>query len=202
MGKLEKWKVLSVQDVSPSSWFPVFKHSVKMPSGRRIDDYYVSHLGDVAMVLPVTSEGDVVFVRQYKHGISEITIELPAGRIEDGQSPEEAARAELIQETGIVAGRLSEIGQFTPVPSKDPCTVYGFLAEQLNFRSHQTLDETEEIELLILSTEELARCLAQGLIRCSDTLAVLLLASIRYPDKIGPFSISSESVDCEDQSEL
>src|SRR4051812_17476909 len=98
---IEKWAVLSYEDVSTGSWLPVLKYKVVLPNGTIIDDYYVAALGNVAMVLPITSENELVLVKQYKHGASEILIELPAGKQDAGLTIEESALKELEEETGI-----------------------------------------------------------------------------------------------------
>src|SRR3989344_5360996 len=94
MRKIKKWKLLKEEDISPSQWFPLFKHKVQLPNGK-IVDYYLSKLGDVSMIVAVTTNKEVVFVRQYKHGAGEIVIELPAGRIRKGNIPEREAIMEL-----------------------------------------------------------------------------------------------------------
>jgi len=81
MPSIKKWELISEVDVSPSKWFPLFKDTVKLPDGKIVDDYYVSKLGDVAMILAITKTKELLFVRQYKHGVQEIILELPAGRI-------------------------------------------------------------------------------------------------------------------------
>src|SRR5688572_23001416 len=98
----KKWRVINQQDVSPSKWFPVTKEEVELPNGNVID-YYKSKLANVSMIVPITKNKEVIFVKQYKHGIEEVCIEFPAGRIENGKTAPAAAIAELSEETGIVA---------------------------------------------------------------------------------------------------
>lgn len=81
MKKVKKWKILEETDISPSPWFPLFKHKVELPNGRIVDDYYLSKMGNVVMILPINKKKEIVFVQQYKHGANDVVIELPAGRI-------------------------------------------------------------------------------------------------------------------------
>jgi ADP-ribose pyrophosphatase len=76
---IKKWLLLDEEDVSPSPWFPVKKHTVQLANGNIVDDYYFSPLGDVVMVLAITTQNEVVLVKQYKHALGEITLELPGG---------------------------------------------------------------------------------------------------------------------------
>lgn len=84
-----KWKVLQSTDISPSKWFPITKEIVELPNGQQME-YYTSHLRNVAMLVVITKNHELVFVKQYKHGIGEVCIEFPAGRVEEGISPEQA----------------------------------------------------------------------------------------------------------------
>ncbi len=89
--EIQKWTLLKEEDVSPSPWFPVLKHTVKLANGNIIDDYYFSPLGDVVQVLPITKNNEVVLVKQYKHGMGQILIELPGGMQQKNTSVVESA---------------------------------------------------------------------------------------------------------------
>lgn len=182
MTKLKKWHLLKEEDISPAPWFPLFKHEVKLPDGKVVDDYYVSHLGDVSTVIAVTKEKKILMVRQYKHGLDDITIELPAGRIGKGRSKRDAAEAELLEETGYKAKEFIEIGGVCPVPSKDGSIMYGFIARGLRDTGETNFDETEEIELLKLSLEEIKGMIKEGEIIGSDAIALLTLAELKHPE--------------------
>jgi hypothetical protein len=101
---LKKWQLLSSTDVSPSKWFPVEKRKYKHPNGQIIDDFTVTTLADVSMIVPITKDGKIVIVRQFKPGADEFTLEFPAGRREkDHTSFLATAHHELEEETGIDA---------------------------------------------------------------------------------------------------
>ena len=138
----KKWELLKEVDISPSPWFPLYKHTVKLPNGKIIDDYYLSKLGDVSMIVAVTTNKEVVFVRQYKHGAGEIVIELPAGRIRKGNIPEREAIMELEEETGFVAEKLEPLGFMFAEPSKDTQKTYGFLVRNVEVKRKQKFDIT------------------------------------------------------------
>jgi 8-oxo-dGTP pyrophosphatase MutT (NUDIX family) len=182
LNKIKKWELLNEENISPSQWFPLFKHTVKLPNGKVIDDFYVSKLSDVAMILPITEEGELVFVKQYKHGIREITIEFPAGIIEPSQTPEQAAFAELEQETGIIADKLTLLGELRTQPSKDGSKLFGFLAQNCKITKEQKLDDTEEIEVVTLSLEAVNEMILKGEINCSDTIALYTIYKLTRTD--------------------
>src|ERR1700744_3249558 len=97
--EIQKWTLLKEEDVSPSPWFPLVKHIVKLANGNIIDDYYYSPLGDVAQVLAVTKTNEVVLVKQYKHALGQVLLELPGGMQQKNKSIIESALNELEEET-------------------------------------------------------------------------------------------------------
>lgn len=185
MTKLKKWELLEEEDVSPSKWFPLFRHKVKLSNGKIVDDYYISKLGDVAMIFAVTKNNEVVFVRQYKHGAGEIIIELPAGRIKPGNTSEEEAKIELREETGYVAEVVEPLGEFFFEPSKDTLKVFAYLVRDVEVQLSQQLEETEDIEVLLIPAKEIDQKIVSGEIAASDTLAVIKLAQIAAPEIFG-----------------
>jgi ADP-ribose pyrophosphatase len=180
MTELKKWELLAEADISPSRWFPLFRHKVRLSNGEVMDDYYISKLGDVAMIVPVTEEGEFVFVRQYKHGIREITLEFPAGIVEAGQTPVQAAYAELEQETGICAKNIVSLGDLRTMPSKNFAALYGFVAFNVSISKAQQLDVSEEIEVIKLKEKEVETKILNGEINCSDTVALYYLYRLKY----------------------
>ncbi len=178
-----KWNVLDQQDVSPSEWFPVIKETVELPSGKIIE-YYKSKLANVSMIIPITKNKEVIFVKQYKHGIGEVCIEFPAGRIENGKTAKETAVAELLEETGIKASQadLIELTELWTEPSKSSVRVWGFLITNVEVTYKQELEETESIEIVRVPVSELDTLIANGEIHASDTVALLLYAKMKFPN--------------------
>ncbi|OGM20566.1 hypothetical protein A2714_04470 [Candidatus Woesebacteria bacterium RIFCSPHIGHO2_01_FULL_38_9] len=182
MRKIEKWRLLKEEDISPSHWFPLFKHKVKLPNGKIVDGYYISKLGDVSMVVALTKKAEVVFVRQYKHGAGEVILELPAGRIRKGNTPEEEARMELEEETGYIAKKVELLGFMFAEPSKDTQKTYGFLVRDVEIQNEQNLDETEDIEVVLIPARKVDEKISEGEIKATDTIAILRLAQLKAPD--------------------
>jgi len=181
---MKKWKILKKEDVSPSKWFPVIQHKVELPDGMIIDDYFVSPIGNVVMILPVTTKNEIVLVKQYKHALGEILIELPAGFQQEGKSLEESALAELEEEVGIktTADNLIFLGKTANNPTKTTHVTYCYIATNLNFNSKQNLEITEDIEILKVSPKKVLEMVKRGEIWVADTIVNIVKAYFKYPD--------------------
>jgi len=181
---LKKWKIISEEDVSPSKWFPILKHVVELPGGKVVDDYFISPFGNAVMILAFTSNNEIVLVRQYKHGLGELLIELPAGFQQEGKSIEESALAELQEETGIKTSikNLEFIGKISNNPTKTNQVTHGFLARNLEFNSAQHFDPTEEIELLLVKPKHLIDMVIKGELWTGDSVSMIMKVYMTYPE--------------------
>jgi 8-oxo-dGTP pyrophosphatase MutT (NUDIX family) len=181
---MRKWKIIKESDVSPSKWFPVLRHTVELPDGKIVDDYFISPMGNVAMVLPITSKKEIVLVKQYKHALGEILIELPAGFQQKGKTLEESAIAELEEEVGIktTTDKLVFLGKTANNPTKTTHVTYCYLARDLEFNSEQNLEETEEIEIIKVSPQKALEMVRDGDIWVADSVANILRAALQYPE--------------------
>lgn len=181
---MEKWKILEENDVSPSKWLPIKQHKIALPNGKIINDYFITTLNNVGMILPITTKNEIVLVKQYKHGVNDILIELPAGFQQRNKSIEESALAELEEETGIKTSieKLIPIGKIANAPTKSTHITYGFLARELVFNSEQNLDVTENIEIITRSPSATIEMIKSGEIWVGDTAALIMKAYLMFPE--------------------
>lgn len=182
--EIQKWTLVKEEDVSPGPWFPLVKHTVKLANGNVIDDYYYSPLGDVAQVLALTKNNEVVLVKQYKHALGEVLIELPGGMQQKNRSIIESALNELEEETGIkaTANQLISLGKIANNPTKLNQITYGFILFDAEFNSVQKLDSTEDILILTKPAPEVLKMAISGEIYVTDSLNFILKAALAYPD--------------------
>ena len=187
MSKLKPWTILEEQDVSPSPWFPLLRHTVQLPSGMIMDDYYLSPLGDVVMILALTPQHEVVLVRQYKHGLGQILLDLPGGLEQPGKGILQSALNELEEETGVKAeaDQLISLGRITVNPTKTRQITYGFIVFNATFNSVQKPDPAEEIEVITLPAKEVLQKVKDGDIWTTDSVNFILKAALQYPDIFG-----------------
>jgi ADP-ribose pyrophosphatase len=107
------------------------RETLRMPDGHQIDWYYVDTPPSV-MIVPVTAEGTVILVRQYRHNLQSYALELPAGLISEGEAPEKAALRELEEETGFALAARAELhplGAWYSLPSETNKYTHVFLAQ-------------------------------------------------------------------------
>lgn len=171
------WKILDETTVIKDSWIDMRASTCQLPGGMVIAPFYVNHLPDFAVVVAVTPEHRVIMVRQYRHGVEKVLLELPAGCIEAGEDPKDGAARELLEETGYKAGSLEFL--FKIAPNASNCTSYAqcYLARNVFPAAPQNLDETEALEVVELEGEEVKRLLREGGVEQAVHVAALYRAA-------------------------
>lgn len=123
----------------------LYKDTVELPNGKEAFREVIRHPGAVCVV-PITDNGEVIFVRQFRYPFSSEIIELPAGKLDKGELPINAAKRELMEETGVISSKLIPIGKFYSTPAIIDEIIYLYLATDLKF-GNQSLDEDEFLEI-------------------------------------------------------
>ena len=172
---MKKWKLLDSKMAFDNRWFKVRQDKVKLPNRKIIDDYFVWLKGDVAMMVPVTDKGELIFVKQYKHAARKIMIECPAGFIDEGEKPLEAAKRELMEEIGYRAD-FSLIARAEDEPTKAEGVIYIYLAQNLKPVKRTSSDDNEEIEILKIPFKKALAMIDKGEIWANETIAATFLA--------------------------
>ena len=156
---------------------PVFKVTegeVKLPNGKTVSRNRVLHIGGCG-VLPITPEGEVILVEQYRYGIGALTYEIPAGKLEKGESPETCALRELKEEVGGVTDGLQSLGAIAVTPAYDSEIIYIYMAECREFLA-QHLDEDEFLRVHKMPLEQAVELVLSGKITDAKTQIALLKA--------------------------
>ena len=142
-------------------------------SGKRFVREVVVHPGAVT-VLPLLDERTIILLRNNRHAVGTILVELPAGTLEKGESPMNCAGRELLEETGYLAGRMRPIGTFFTSPGILSEKMYAFAAYDLT-KKVQALEEGEDIELMTATLDEAIAMIGHGQIHDGKTIATLLM---------------------------
>ena len=179
-----KWKVLESKQLFKEPWFTVRKDICELPNGNKHSAYYILEYPDWATGFALTEDNKVIMVRQYRHGLGEISIELPGGVIDKGESAIEAMARELREETGYEFDSIEEIGKVSPNPATSTNYMHMFLAKGGRKVAEQSLDETEDVEVLFYTVDEL-----KHLVKSNKIIQSLHCTTIFYAlEKLGLMS--------------
>lgn len=149
---------------------------VKLPNGREAEREVVLHWGAVGMV-PIDDQGRVVLVRQYRHAPGEELLEIPAGKLAEGEDPLDCAARELKEEIGCEANMWVKLASFYTSPGFSDEELHLFLAEGL-VEGDAEPEEEEFLEVLRMPLDRALALVAEGGIRDSKTIAGLALAAL------------------------
>lgn len=163
--KIEKWKTLESQYLFQRPWLTVRRDKVELPNGVINPEHYVLEYTDWVNVLAITKDEKFVMIEQYRHGIDDVMIELPAGVIEPDESTLEAAKRELLEETGYAGGEWQEFTVISQNPSTVNNLTHCFLALGVERAADQHLDFSEDIEVKLMSTDEVKELLFNDVIK-------------------------------------
>jgi ADP-ribose pyrophosphatase len=172
-------KLLDSQRIFSGAVFAVERDRLLEESGVEIIREVVRHPGG-AGALPLFDDGRVALVKQYRHPARRELLEIPAGRIEDGETPEKCASREVEQEIGFRAGRLEKLAEFYSTPGFCEEKLHVYLATALS-PSSQALDHDEWVEIVYLTLAEAVRMAERGEIEDSKTIIALLAAKKFLP---------------------
>lgn len=165
-------------------WLKVAKEKCELPSGKIIDDFYTLWQPDWVLILARTTEGKWVMTEQYRHGTGKIALEFPAGIIDKGETPEEAAVRELQEECGYVLDKRREnaamrlqtrdessesgvsgtqyVGSFSVNPDRHRGKFHVVFIDGVERLGKTSFDDTEDIETFLYTDEEFQAKVADG----------------------------------------
>lgn len=163
--KLEnrKWTVLSSEKLlSKGTWMNLRMEKVQLPSGAIVPEWFVLEFPDWINVIAITKDGDFVMEDQYRHALGETHYELVAGVIDPGETPLEAAKRELSEETGYEGGEWSLFMTVSPNPTNHTNLSYTFLAVGVEKKREQHQEATEDIHVDVFTEAEVRELLESG----------------------------------------
>ncbi len=167
-------KKLSSNQIFDGKIVKLFVDTVELPNGQEATREIVRHPGAVC-VIPVTENGDVIMVKQFRYPFGEVLLEIPAGKLEPGEDPLEAVKRELEEESGAVAGKIEHLGEiYTTVAIFDE-KIQLYIATDLTFISSHP-DEDEFLEVTKIPLKTLVKMVMDGEIKDSKTQIAILKA--------------------------
>ncbi len=161
---MKPWEILASTLLVDERWLRLREEHVRLGNGHEIERFHVIEGPDWASVLCVTEASEVVLVRQYRHGIASSSLELPAGVIEPHESPEVAARRELLEETGYAAEDWVCIQTVSTEPARHTTRAHFFCARGARLVQRPSPEETEQLDIVTVPLAELRRRAIDGTI--------------------------------------
>lgn len=172
----KSWTIVSSRFDKSYRVFSLRTDSARSPRTNRVHDFFILESSPWVNIVPLTPNDEVVMVQQYRHGIRSVTLEIPGGLVDPGDSPEDAARRELLEETGYRGEALVHLGAVHPNPAIQNNICHTFLAENVYSTGMQNQDEREDIEVVLMPLVEIPRLIREGTI----THSLVIVAFYRF----------------------
>ena len=170
---IKPWRIKESTYLVKRPWLTARRDVVELPDGRINPEYYVIESPDFVNVIAITRDGQFIMEKQYRHGKQCMSYEVPSGTMEPGEEPLEAAKRELLEETGYGNGNWSQLLVISENPSSMTNTTYCYLATDVEPVGEQHLDATEELAVFFASREEVMEMLRDGKIHQALMVAPL-----------------------------
>lgn len=170
---IQPWPVLARTPLGHHKVFGVTELTARSPRTQALHPFFVLDAADWVNIIPITSEGEIVCVQQFRHGSQDVTLEIPGGLIDPGETPLEAALRELREETGYCAPTARQLGVVSPNPATHANRCYTFLAQNVTLEATPHFDATEECERILIPLHELKRLAGAGFVHHALVLAAL-----------------------------
>lgn len=159
---IKPWPKIRTRSEKSYRVFSVRTDIVLSPRTNLEHDFYIIESNDWVNIIPLTSDHQVVMVRQYRHGSREVTLEIPGGLVDFKDTPKKAAARELLEETGYQAKKWLKIGAVSPNPAIFNNRCYTFLANNLRKVSDPKPDQTEDIEVILTPLSDIPKLIQNG----------------------------------------
>ena len=175
---LGKWEVLEEKTVYQCDpWIRLDVHKVKLPDGQIIDDLHHLVMPEYVVIYPVTSDNKVIMLQAYRHGVGDVTYLFPGGLIDDGETMLEAAKRELLEETGYKAHNWKSLGSYVPHSNYGAGKAHIFKAMGAEKIQEPNSGDLEEAEIQSFDSETLMKALSDGSITSLSSVAAISLGT-------------------------
>ena len=169
----QKWEVVETEELQQCKVFAVTRSMTRSPLSGEVHPFFRIEAGDWVNVVPITADDELVLVRQYRHGSREITLEIPGGIVDPGETPAEAAARELLEETGYRAERVEPLGHVNPNPALFENRCPTFLAPEVVRVAEIQNTQLEETSVELVPMAEIPDQLRRGIIDHALVVAAL-----------------------------
>jgi len=182
MGNPRAWTVLDTELVQDGTIIQLYRDRVRAPRSGAVHPYWRIEADEWVNVVPVTDDGHVVMVRQWRHGTREITLEIPGGIVDPGETPADAAARETLEESGYGGGELVALGALAPNPALFTNRVHTFWIRGVRRVAEIQNHGEEETTVELVPLADLGRRVRSGEIQHALVVAALHLFHLAQAD--------------------
>ncbi len=171
-----KWEVISSEYVLESPWYRLRRDACRLPDGTVVESYYVREHAGFSVTFAITPAYEVVFTRQYKHGIGDFVLELPGGMLEPGEDAAQCARREVEEETGFVAPQFELVAEFTTDPTSSTGRFSLFIARDAVPTGSPRPEATEDVDTVLVPIDQVLDQVRSRHVRAQSQVASIYTA--------------------------
>ena len=176
--RFPSWEVLDSNELlNAEPWLTVTSQRVRLPDGRIVDDFYRVDMSEFAVMHVRATDGRLITLKQYRHGVGDVCLALPGGGVEKGEGPVDAAKRELLEETGYVAENWRSLGQFIVNGNQGCGRANFFVADGATRVAEPGSGDLETTDVILMTTEEVAAAVTRGEVKTITTVALIAMAS-------------------------
>ncbi|MDR1676794.1 MAG: NUDIX hydrolase [Deltaproteobacteria bacterium] len=184
MTNLKPWVLTKQTGILKTPVFEVIHNFCLSPKDGLEKTFTCLRAPDWVNVIPITEDNQVILVNQFRHGTGELCLELPGGVNEPGQSPLDTAKRELMEETGYSAENFELLSSLRPNPALFANTMHTFVARPAKKTGQTSFDENEDIDLIMVPTDELKALITTG--RIDHALMVAAIGLFLAKESLRP----------------
>jgi len=163
MARVKEWEIVDSRVDRDYRVFRIGASNSLSPRTNKVSEFYTIETNDWVNVIPLTEQGEVVMIKQYRHGSRQITLEIPGGLVDD-ELPEHAAVRELMEETGYCGDEARFLGSTNPNPAIFNNLCHTYLVKSARKVADKNLDPNEDIETVLVPLSEVPSLLKTGAI--------------------------------------